>query len=166
VAPFFEEHGIPLVRVPGGRGRRYCAERGRREYEPYLAVEDIEGSRTRAGELRRLEWDDMDFAAGILTVGNREGHRTKSGRMRKPALAPAVIDAPKRLRLRARTAWVFETREGTQFGHNYRRGFRQIVKKAPVAHCTVREARRTFVSHLATANVNEAVVPKPGGTLR
>jgi len=52
VVPFFEEHGIPLVRVPAGRGRRYCAKRGRRDYELYMAVEDIEGSRTRAGSPR------------------------------------------------------------------------------------------------------------------
>ncbi len=47
VVPFFEGHGIPLCRVLTDRGTEYCGTE-RHEYELYLAVEDIDHTRTRA----------------------------------------------------------------------------------------------------------------------
>jgi transposase InsO family protein len=48
VVPFFEEHGIRLVRMLTDRGSEYCGRYERHPYELYLAVEDIEHSRTKA----------------------------------------------------------------------------------------------------------------------
>ena len=48
VLPFFEEQGIPLLRVLTDRGTEYCGQREHHEYELYLAVENIDHSRTRA----------------------------------------------------------------------------------------------------------------------
>ena len=48
VIPFFEEHGIPLQRVLTDRGTEYCGNPERHEYELYLAVEDIDHTRTKA----------------------------------------------------------------------------------------------------------------------
>jgi transposase InsO family protein len=47
VVPFFEEHGIPLSRVLTDRGTEYCGQPDRHEYELYLAVEDIDHTRTK-----------------------------------------------------------------------------------------------------------------------
>ena len=47
VLPFFEEQGIPLLRVLTDRGTEYCGQREHHEYELYLAVENIDHSRTR-----------------------------------------------------------------------------------------------------------------------
>jgi transposase InsO family protein len=47
VVPFFDEHGIPLSRVLTDRGTEYCGAPDRHEYELYLAVEDIEHTRTK-----------------------------------------------------------------------------------------------------------------------
>lgn len=47
VLPFFEQHGIPLSRVLTDRGTEYCGAPDRHEYELYLAVEDIDHTRTR-----------------------------------------------------------------------------------------------------------------------
>ena len=47
VLPFFEEHGIPLCRVLTDRGTEYCGQPDRHEYELYLAVEDIDHTRTK-----------------------------------------------------------------------------------------------------------------------
>lgn len=47
VLPFFEEHGIPLGRLLTDRGTEYCGAPDRHEYELYLAVEDIEHTRTK-----------------------------------------------------------------------------------------------------------------------
>jgi transposase InsO family protein len=47
VLPFFEEHGIPLARVLTDRGTEYCGQPDRHEYELYLAVENIDHTRTK-----------------------------------------------------------------------------------------------------------------------
>jgi transposase InsO family protein len=47
VLPFFEEHGIPLCRVLTDRGTEYCGQPDRHEYELYLAVENIDHTRTK-----------------------------------------------------------------------------------------------------------------------
>jgi transposase InsO family protein len=48
VIPFYEEHGIPLQRLLTDRGTEYCGTHDRHEYELYLAVEDIDHTRTKA----------------------------------------------------------------------------------------------------------------------
>ena len=47
VIPFFDEHGIPLQRVLTDRGTEYCGNPERHEYELYLAIENIDHSRTK-----------------------------------------------------------------------------------------------------------------------
>jgi transposase InsO family protein len=47
VLPFFEEHGIALSRVLTDRGTEYCGNPEHHEYELYLAVEDIDHTRTK-----------------------------------------------------------------------------------------------------------------------
>jgi transposase InsO family protein len=46
VVPFFDEHGLSLSRVLTDRGTEYCGNHERHEYELYLAVEDIDHTRT------------------------------------------------------------------------------------------------------------------------
>lgn len=48
VVPFFEEHGIPLLRVLTDRGSEYCGTPETHEYQLMLALEDIDHSRTKA----------------------------------------------------------------------------------------------------------------------
>jgi len=48
VLPFFEEHAIPVLRVLTDRGTEFCGQREHHEYELYLAVENIDHSRTKA----------------------------------------------------------------------------------------------------------------------
>ena len=47
VLPFYEEHDIRLSRVLTDRGTEYCGSPERHEYELYLAVEDIDHTRTK-----------------------------------------------------------------------------------------------------------------------
>jgi transposase InsO family protein len=47
VVPLFDEHEIKLLRVLTDRGTEYCGNPERHEYELYLAVEDIDHSRTK-----------------------------------------------------------------------------------------------------------------------
>lgn len=48
VIPFFEEHGLPLLRILTDRGTEYCGRKDQHEYQLYLAVEDIDHTRTKA----------------------------------------------------------------------------------------------------------------------
>jgi transposase InsO family protein len=47
VVPFFEDHQLPLCRVLTDRGTEYCGSPERHEYELYLAVENIDHTRTK-----------------------------------------------------------------------------------------------------------------------
>jgi transposase InsO family protein len=47
VLPFFEQHEILLKRVLTDRGTEYCGAPERHEYELYLAVENIDHTRTK-----------------------------------------------------------------------------------------------------------------------
>jgi transposase InsO family protein len=48
VLPFFEEQNVPLLRILTDRGTEYCGNRESHEYQLYLAVENIDHSRTKA----------------------------------------------------------------------------------------------------------------------
>jgi len=48
VVPFYEENGVPLQRILTDRGTEYCGTHDRHEYELYLAVENIDHTRTKA----------------------------------------------------------------------------------------------------------------------
>ena len=47
VVPAFEAHGIRLLRVLTDRGTEYCGQREHHEYQLYLAIEDIDHSKTK-----------------------------------------------------------------------------------------------------------------------
>ena len=48
VVPFYEDRGVPLQRILTDRGTEHCGTHDRHEYEFYLAVEDIDHTRTKA----------------------------------------------------------------------------------------------------------------------
>jgi transposase InsO family protein len=48
VVPFFDEHEIAVNRVLTDRGTEYCGKPESHEYELYLAIEDIDHTRTKA----------------------------------------------------------------------------------------------------------------------
>lgn len=47
VVPFFDQHEVPLLRMLTDRGTEYCGNPEHHPYELYLAVEDIEHTRTK-----------------------------------------------------------------------------------------------------------------------
>ena len=48
VLPFYQQHDIALLRVLTDRGTEYCGAREHHEYQLYLAIEDIDHSKTKA----------------------------------------------------------------------------------------------------------------------
>lgn len=47
VIPFFEQHEIPLLRVLTDRGTEYCGKPDQHDYQLYLAIEDIDHTKTK-----------------------------------------------------------------------------------------------------------------------
>ena len=48
VLPFFEEHRLPLLRILTDRGTEYCGKAETHDYQLYLAINDIEHTKTKA----------------------------------------------------------------------------------------------------------------------
>lgn len=48
VIPFFEEQDVPLLRILTDRGTEYCGSLQHHEYQLYLALEEIEHTKTKA----------------------------------------------------------------------------------------------------------------------
>ncbi len=48
VLPFYQEHEVPLFRVLTDRGSEYCGRVEQHDYQLYLAVNDIDHTRTKA----------------------------------------------------------------------------------------------------------------------
>lgn len=48
VLPFYEQHQLPLLRILTDRGTEYCGKAETHDYQLYLAVNDIEHTKTKA----------------------------------------------------------------------------------------------------------------------
>lgn len=48
VLPFFESHGLPMLRILTDRGTEYCGKAEHHDYQLYLALNDIEHTKTKA----------------------------------------------------------------------------------------------------------------------
>lgn len=48
VLPFYEQHDLPLLRILTDRGTEYCGKAEQHDYQLYLAVNDIEHTKTKA----------------------------------------------------------------------------------------------------------------------
>ena len=48
VLPFFEENGIPMLRILTDRGTEYCGRPDTHDYQLYLALNDIDHTKTKA----------------------------------------------------------------------------------------------------------------------
>ena len=75
VIPFFEAHELPISRVLTDRGTEYCGRPESHEYELYLAVENIDHTRTKARSPQSEE--DRERSSRKPTNGIAERfHRT------------------------------------------------------------------------------------------
>lgn len=99
----------------------------------------------RQRELFTLDWQDIDFNQGIITVRNKEGFTTKSRKFRVVPLHSALkaILWPRR---RA-SGRIFDTT-------NSRRVFRRIIKHAKLPGIGWHTLRHTFISRLVQEGVS------------
>jgi hypothetical protein len=77
VGPFFDEHDVKLCRMLTDRGTEFCGTSQAHEYELYLAVEDIDHSRTQGekpANQRHLRALPQNRPAGVLSGGVPQTH--------------------------------------------------------------------------------------------
>jgi hypothetical protein len=84
VLPLFEEHDVKLLRVLTDRGSEYCGNPERHEYELYLAVEDVDHSRTKL--CLRYAWMVLVSTPLLASLNPQE--------WRRPGLASVAIFRP------------------------------------------------------------------------
>ena len=48
VLPFYQQHGLPMLRILTDRGTEYCGKVEQHDYELYLAINDIDHTKTKA----------------------------------------------------------------------------------------------------------------------
>lgn len=48
VLPYFDEHGLPMLRILTDRGTEYCGKVENHDYQLYLAINDIDHTKTKA----------------------------------------------------------------------------------------------------------------------
>ena len=77
IVPFFDRQEVKLLRVLTDRGSEYCGNPERHEYELYLAVEDIDHSRTKTkspqtnGICERFHKTVLNEFYRVITAGDR-----------------------------------------------------------------------------------------------
>ena len=64
VVPFFDAHEVKLCRVLTDRGTEYCGNPEHHEYELYLALEDVDNTRTETKSPQTTDAIDKRFLAG------------------------------------------------------------------------------------------------------
>jgi len=76
VVPFYDEHGIRLCRVLTDRGTEFCGTQSH-EYELYLAVEDIDHSRTKTKSPQTNGIASASIAPSWMSsIGSRSAKRS------------------------------------------------------------------------------------------
>ena len=109
----------------------------------------------RIGELIALQWSDIDFAKGILTV-SKSCHDGKGGRIidePKTAASRRVIPLPKQLlpvlkniEKRSGSPFVVSANEKPVSVRSYQRSFELLLKKLKIPHKGFHSLRHTFAT--------------------
>jgi hypothetical protein len=75
VLPFYDQQQVSLLRILTDRGTEFCGQREHHEYELYLAIEDIDHTKTKARSpqtaVLQLEVGELvSSEIGKITTGN------------------------------------------------------------------------------------------------
>jgi hypothetical protein len=115
VLPFYDERGVPLLRILTDRGTEYCGTHDRHEYELYLAVENIDHSRTKTKSPQTTDVIDkgllrLPLLAGMTATLGRPAaalppswrRRAGRGRSARPPFSALPMLSSPRARVTAR----------------------------------------------------------------
>ena len=113
----------------------------------------------RQGELRRLQWAEVDFETGSIRVG-----LDKAGDGRWVAINSVTREALLAAKREQKVLgpYVFSSPEG-KFLHNFERYWRPAVTVAKIPDFRFHDLRHTFASRLAMKGVDLYTVQRAGG---
>lgn len=112
----------------------------------------------RWGELRNLEWDDLDWNEKIIRISIKENWSPKGGERKIPInlVSESILKM-----LTRRNRWVFTTKTGSQIRHSHTwEKLRKACERAGLDNVTLHTLRHTFASHLVMAGVDLATISK------
>jgi len=121
-------------------------------------VEILLNTGMRWGELRNLEWDDVDWNEKRIRVRVKEDWSPKGGERKVPMnnrVQQILKELPKT------NNWVFSSRTGSRVKHYLVwQTFKKACQKAEIDNVSLHTLRHTFASHLVMARVDLATVSK------
>ncbi|MBD3183481.1 tyrosine-type recombinase/integrase [Candidatus Poribacteria bacterium] len=111
----------------------------------------------RKSELFNLQWSDIDFDMGIITVQAKKDWHTKNYRSRILPITPVLFDVLQEHRRyyienEIKSDYVFTFR-GKRLRSNIKKSLGRIVKDAGLKNVTLHTLRHTFASQLVMAGV-------------
>lgn len=154
-------------KLPPKRGREMQVL-GREELQRFLIQAQAEGyyelflldlcTGLRRGELMALQWDDLDFETGTLTV-NKQVYEVKGqlqlsvpktkASIRRLVLPPAVVEVFREYRKTADSRWMFHSakKDDTPMSPGaVRRRLQIILERARCKHVRFHDLRHTFAT--------------------
>ena len=112
----------------------------------------------RWGELRSLEWNDVDWNEKVIHIRIKEDWSPKGGE-RKIPMNNTIISIIKSLPRREN--FIFTSKIGSQVRQQSTwTAFKLACRKAGIENATLHSLRHTFASHLVMAGVDLATVSK------
>jgi integrase len=112
----------------------------------------------RRKELFRLEWQDINFDNGYITVISKENEHTKNYKRRDIPLTQTLNECLKNLPKTGKH--VFVKSDGSPYVSNITKSINQIIEKSGVDRFTLHDLRHTFASQLVMDGVDLATVQK------
>ena len=159
---------------------------GREELQRFLIQAQAEGcfelflldlcTGLRRGELLALQWDDLDFETGELTVEKQvyavkgqlqlSAPKTRAS-IRKLVLPPEVVEVLREYRRGVNSRWMFPSpvKEAAPLSPGAaRRRLQQILERAGCKHIRFHDLRHPYVKH--KAQIFSAVYYKPASIIQ
>lgn len=114
-------------------------------------------SAQRKSKVATMRWDDLKD--GVWTIPAEAREKVNAGELKLPKLALAIIDAQPSIK---DNPFVFAGR-GTKAFNSFSDGKEDLHAKAPIAHWTIHDLRRTARSLMARAGVRSDIAERTLG---
>ncbi len=106
----------------------------------------------RMGELKNLEWDDIDFKNRLIRIRVKSFWEPKNSKPRGIPINDELLQVLKDIKRRAR--WVFCNKKGNQLGHHLREHLVRLCEDLGIEKANIHTFRHTFASHLVMSGVD------------